>query len=744
MRYNRLLWRRAVRLLCGILCGGAVLAPASGRAVDYAWNNAAGGNWNVASNWSPAGVPTSLTADRATISLTGTYTITINDQRSVLRLTVNNAGTTLAHSDNFLTIGSEGFALQSGTYTISGLAQLFVNAGTGMTAAADTTVNINGGVFNNFDGTNGGGPITINGNFNWNSGVIGQVSGPHTSQSGTITVNGTATIATTASKQLYGQLLNFNGSTTWSDGNIDLQKPGANLRIGTAGVFRATNNNSIKGAFGSDNNARVEILGTFIKETGAGTTTIGGGVVPINLLVGTTGTIDVRSGTLLIPSDTVIAATTYTGTTLAAGTWRVAGGTIDLGGRSVSTIGPNATVKFDGSGTTSSNFAALNSLTTINGNLQLLNGASFTPTATTITNTGTIVIGSGTTFARNITGGTNGNVNVSGTLDGTVSIANNGSLTINSGGIVTGAATINSGGTATIHGNLNNFLTVASNGTATIGSSGTVTGNATVSGTLTVNGALTGSTLTVNSTGTATINSSFGGTSNVAGTLVNNGTISGAVNTTAANATLNGSGTFAGTVTLANNSFVRGSGTFAAPVNAGTQTIIAPGSSGTATAIMTFQQAITLGADSVLDINLNGTTAGSGYDQIRLTDNATLDVSNLTLNARIGFNPPAPYDALFYIVRNDTGNPISGTFDGLVQGQQFIIPGVNGARDHFARISYTGDPNAMSITGGTSIVIYDVYPVPEPGWVLAIAGLAFGGVAVLRRIRRTPEVAVIE
>ena len=53
----------------------ALSAPAL--AVDYAWNNASGGNWGTATNWTPNGVP-NATTDTATITLAGTYTVTVN------------------------------------------------------------------------------------------------------------------------------------------------------------------------------------------------------------------------------------------------------------------------------------------------------------------------------------------------------------------------------------------------------------------------------------------------------------------------------------------------------------------------------------------------------------------------------------------------------------------------------------------------------------------------------------------
>src|SRR5689334_7704562 len=53
-----------------------LLSPSLASAAAVHWNNAAGGNWNVAANWSPAAVPTA--SDTAVIDLAGTYTVTID------------------------------------------------------------------------------------------------------------------------------------------------------------------------------------------------------------------------------------------------------------------------------------------------------------------------------------------------------------------------------------------------------------------------------------------------------------------------------------------------------------------------------------------------------------------------------------------------------------------------------------------------------------------------------------------
>lgn len=60
-----------------MLVAALVLTPAaSAHAAAVYWTNAAGGNWNVASNWSTAALPTA--SDTAVIDLPGTYAVTMN------------------------------------------------------------------------------------------------------------------------------------------------------------------------------------------------------------------------------------------------------------------------------------------------------------------------------------------------------------------------------------------------------------------------------------------------------------------------------------------------------------------------------------------------------------------------------------------------------------------------------------------------------------------------------------------
>src|SRR5689334_11772823 len=72
------------------------------------WNNAAGGDWNVASNWSTNSIPTS--ADDVSITLAGSYSVTLGANATVRTLTLGgvSGAQTLAVSNSTLTLNVSG------------------------------------------------------------------------------------------------------------------------------------------------------------------------------------------------------------------------------------------------------------------------------------------------------------------------------------------------------------------------------------------------------------------------------------------------------------------------------------------------------------------------------------------------------------------------------------------------------------------------------------------------------------
>jgi hypothetical protein len=79
-----------------------------------------------------------------------------------------------------------------------------------------------------------------------------------------------------------------------------------------------------------------------------------------------------------------------------------------------------------------------------------------------------------------------------------------------------------------------------------------------------------------------------------------------------------------------------------------------------------------------------------------------------------GYSPAL--DTLYFIIANDGGDAVSGTFNGLAQDATVSF----GGREF--QVSYTGNIATLSFTGGNDVVLK---AIPEPGaWTLFFAGLA--------------------
>ncbi|MFI4852668.1 MAG: hypothetical protein ACIAZJ_26450, partial [Gimesia chilikensis] len=76
---------------------------------------------------------------------------------------------------------------------------------------------------------------------------------------------------------------------------------------------------------------------------------------------------------------------------------------------------------------------------------------------------------------------------------------------------------------------------------------------------------------------------------------------------------------------------------------------------------------LTLNADDVLELELNGTAAGTAFDQLIVS--GTLNLGSASLNLIDGFDP-AEGDQ-FLLLANDGTDPVVGTFAGLAEGYEF-------------------------------------------------------------------------
>ncbi|MDA1164900.1 MAG: autotransporter-associated beta strand repeat-containing protein [Planctomycetota bacterium] len=137
-------------------------------------------------------------------------------------------------------------------------------------------------------------------------------------------------------------------------------------------------------------------------------------------------------------------------------------------------------------------------------------------------------------------------------------------------------------------------------------------------------------------------NSTYTGATSVSqGTLLVNGSLSATnVVTVATGATLGGSGTINGTVT------VNGA--------------LAPGSS---PGILSTGD-VTFANGSAFNVEIEGTSPGSGHDQLAVT--GTVNLGGATLNGTL--SQAASAGSEFTVINNDSTDPITGTFAGLAEG----------------------------------------------------------------------------
>ncbi|WP_270090706.1 autotransporter-associated beta strand repeat-containing protein [Sphingobacterium sp. SYP-B4668] len=335
---------------------------------------------------------------------------------------------------------------------------------------------------------------------------------------------------------------------------------------------------------------------------------------------------------------TLSGSNTYSGsTTVSAGTLALYGGTA-INDASAVTVSSGATLSLNANETLGSLAGAGNvSL----GDFALSSGGN--NASTTFSGVfngygGFLKTGSGTlTLSGSNSGTFFGGMAVSG--GGTLSVANDdnlgsGILSINNSTFsITGATTIDNSITLISGASINNAAAVTLSGVISGSGSFTKTGI----GVLTLPG----------------INTYGGATQVLAGTLAVNGALS-ATNIVeiASGATLIGSGS----VTNLN---VNNGGTLSPGNSAGTFTV---------------DGNLLMNSGSTLAIEINGTTAGTDYDQVVVLGN--VNVSGANLSVTHGYTPGQGDN--YSIIVNDAVDVISGTFSGLAEGST-ITAGGNGS-----------------------------------------------------------------
>lgn len=238
-----------------------LVAALNARADLINWTNTAGGNWNVAANWSPSQVPS--TNDTALITNAGNYTVTLNTDPTIAGLILGGiSGTqTLATSGNTLTLNGEGTVNANGSLNLSGTTPL--------------------------SGTN---RLTLAGVITWRYGAIDTNVVVNVVAGGQVLISSGGT---KYAKLLYGSLTN-NGVITWQPtGNLVI---GGTLHNLAQGVFDAQLSDSIPQ---SGTNAVIINDGVFRRSAGTGNLDC---YVPL----ANQGTVDTQIGTLRLLGGSVL------------------------------------------------------------------------------------------------------------------------------------------------------------------------------------------------------------------------------------------------------------------------------------------------------------------------------------------------------------------------------------------------------------------------------------------------------
>jgi len=175
--------------------------------------------------------------------------------------------------------------------------------------------------------------------------------------------------------------------------------------------------------------------------------------------------------------------------------------------------------------------------------------------------------------------------------------------------------------------------------------------------------------------GTAALSVAYGNQVVVNGTLEVNGSLSAASFIQAYGGTLAGSGSII--ATDSGQILVSGS-------------VVSPGAAAGTTGVLTLGGPVQMiDSGNAVNVDLNGTTVGTEYDQVNVL--GTIDLNSATLNVAVGFTPTV--GQTFTILSNDDVDAVVGTFAGLPEG------GLVTVGSDVLQISYVGgDGNDVVLT----------------------------------------------
>lgn len=622
-------------------------------------------------------------------------------------LSVNQTGSashalTLSGNNSYsgsTTLLNYGWLRLDGDASVSSSSAVRVNDNGVLTLLSDQT--IGSLASNNANASIQLGSYTLSaGGDNTTTSALGAISG-----SGSLVKQGNGTLTLAGSNS-------YSGTTTVSAGTLSITGDG---NLGTGGLTLAGSTLAITGATTIDNaialtgNSTIDngdtatlsgaISGAYaLTKTGSGTLTLSAS--------NSYGATFVNAGTLSVDSDANLGSgpvNLSAGTTLALTGAATVDNAIVLGGNATVTAAANATLSGVVSGAYTLTKAGASTLTLSGTNTYgatTVSAGTLSVTSDSNLGSGTLTLGAGTTLAVTsattidnaiaLSGNATLNSSADTTLSGVISGSNNltktgaATLTLSGSNTYSGSTSVNAGtlsiasdanlGAGSL--NLANGTTLLITSNTTIDNALALTGVATVNAgaAATLSGVISGSGgLTKSGSGSLTLsasNTNLGNTSVAAGILVVDGSTNSAT-TVGTGATLAGSGILGGDVTVQNG---------------GT---LSPGNGGAGT--LTVNGNLTLDFGSTLALDINGATAGTGYDQIVV--NGNVDVSGATLAVNHGY--AAGSGDSYTVIANDAADAVVGTFAGLVEGSKLNATG-NGTELTTSYIG--GDGNDLTLT----------------------------------------------
>jgi len=149
---------------------------------------------------------------------------------------------------------------------------------------------------------------------------------------------------------------------------------------------------------------------------------------------------------------------------------------------------------------------------------------------------------------------------------------------------------------------------------------------------------------------------------------------------------------------------------------------LSPGATGAGSTAVLHTGNLTLSSGINFTLDLNNTTAGTGYDQVNVTGAVNINGSNLVVNSGAGLS----IGNKFFIVANDSTDLVSGNFS---QGST-----ITAGNDVFP-INYADNADGGLVPNDISLTLTAI--VPEPGnYVVGIFGLGVVGLSLTTRLAR--------